>query len=113
MNSVMHMSPVKKMYEKHEKLSALKGLGTKSEALLNKIDVYTRSELEEMGPIRAFNELKEMEGSSVSLNLLYAMVGALENKHWADIAKSERARLLFELEDYQTLLKILGENEIK
>ena len=35
------------------------------------------------------------------------MVGALENKHWADITKSEKERLLFELEGYEELEKIL------
>jgi len=37
------------------------------------------------------------------MNFLYAMVGALENKHWIKIAKTERERLLMELEGFGNL----------
>ena len=35
------------------------------------------------------------------------MVGALEGKHWAEIARSEKGRLLIELDGYQELEKVL------
>jgi DNA transformation protein len=35
------------------------------------------------------------------------MVGALENEHWANIAKSEKGRLLMELEGYRELEEML------
>ena len=35
------------------------------------------------------------------------MVGALENEHWAKIAKSERERLLMEIEGNRELEKML------
>jgi len=35
------------------------------------------------------------------------MVGALEDEHWANIARSEKGRLLFELEGYQELEEML------
>ncbi|HHJ20192.1 MAG TPA: competence-specific regulator [Gammaproteobacteria bacterium] len=90
-------------------LSKLKGLGPKSERCLNDIGIKTRSELESIGPIRAFLRLRENSSTKPSLNFLYAMVGALEGKHWADIAKSEKRRLLMELEGYLDLEKILEE----
>ena len=89
------------------KLSELKGLGPKSESYLKEIGITTREQLEEIGAVGAFIELKKKNGINLSLNFLYAMVGALEGKHWADIAKSEKVRLLFELEDYKELEKIL------
>jgi len=37
----------------------------------------------------------------------------LEDKHWADIAKSEKSRLLMELEGYQELERVLKEEGIE
>jgi len=88
------------------KLSTLKGLGSKSEKCLNEIGIYTKEDLEEIGAINAFIKLKKECSVKPSLNFLYAMVGALENKHWADIAKSEKTRLLVELDGYQELEEI-------
>ena len=85
------------------KLSELKGLGPKSERCLNKIGIHTKEQLEKIGEVRAFIKLKKDRSINPSLNFLYAMVGALEGKHWADIAKSEKGRLLFELGGYREL----------
>jgi len=43
------------------------------------------------------------------MNFLYAMVGEVENEHWINIAKSERERLLMEIEGFRELEKILNE----
>ncbi len=78
-------------------LSRLKGLGPKSERCLNRIGIHTRRELEATGPVQAYLRLQRA-GMNPSLNFLYAMVGALQDCHWNDIARSERARLLAELD---------------
>ncbi len=62
-----------------------------------------RQVAEAIGPVRAFLRLRAECSVKPSLNFLYAMVGALEGKHWADIAKSEKGRLLMELEGYREL----------
>ena len=90
-------------------LRKLKGLGPKSERCLNEIGIKTKSDLESIGPIRAFLRLREESSTKPNLNFLYAMVGALEGRHWADIAKSEKGRLLMELEGYQELESVLKE----
>jgi len=41
------------------------------------------------------------------------LVGSIENKHWADIAKSERNRLLMELEGYKELEEVLKSEGIE
>jgi len=92
-----------------EKLSTLKGLGPKSEKQLNQLGIYTRADLESVGPIAAFIRLQRESAVKPSLNFLYAMVGALENKHWSEIAKNEKSRLLLELEGYNELEKMLRE----
>ena len=43
------------------------------------------------------------------MNFLYAMVGTLENEHWMKIAKSERERLLMELEGFRELEQMSDE----
>ena len=88
-------------------LAKLKGLGPKSERCLNEIGIKTRRDLELIGPIRAFIKLRNECDTKASLNFLYAMVGALEGKHWAEIARSEKGRLLIELDGYQELEKLL------
>lgn len=80
-------------------LSRLKGLGPKSEEMLNGIGVVTEDELRELGAVNAY--LRVREKSDTSLNLLYAIYGALEGKHWTDIAREEKGRLLFELESIE------------
>lgn len=89
------------------KLRDLKGLGPKSEACLKTIGISSKEELESIGAIRAFIKLKKESDAKPSLNFLYAMVGALENTHWVDIAKTEKGRLLMELEGYSELEAIL------
>jgi DNA transformation protein len=94
-------------------LSKLKGLGPKSERCLNEIGIYTKNELEELGAVSAFIKLIEECSSKPSLNFLYAMVGALQDKHWAEIAKSEKGRLLFELDGFRELEGVLKEEGIE
>jgi DNA transformation protein len=94
-------------------LSKLKGLGPKSEKCLNEVGIHTREELQKIGAVRAFIKLKKECSTKPSLNFLYAMVGALENRHWANIAKSEKGRLLFELEGYRELEEMLKKEGIE
>lgn len=94
-------------------LSKLDGLGPKSEKCLNEIGINSVQELQEMGPVRTFIKLKKECSAKPSLNFLYAMVGALQGKHWADVAKSEKVRLLTELDGYQELENLLRQEGIE
>ena len=91
------------------KLRDLKGLGPKFEEWLNEVGILTPKDLRTIGAVRAFIKLKKECSVKSSLNFLYAMVGAIEDRHWAEIAKSEKGRLLIELEGYRELEKILME----
>jgi len=90
------------------KLRDLKGLGPKSEQCLIDIGINTPEELAKFGAVRTFIKLRDNSDAKPSLNFLYALVGALENKHWAKIAKEEKGRLLIELDGFKEL-----EEEIK
>jgi DNA transformation protein len=87
------------------KLRDLKGLGPKSEKQLNEIGISSKDDLEQIGVINAFIKSGIHSSIKSSLNFLYAMVGALENKHWQEIAKNNKHRLLMELEDIKELNK--------
>lgn len=86
-----------------QKLCDLKGLGLKTQKQLNNIGIFNRADLESIGAVKAFIQLTQESDTKPSLNFLYAMVGALEDVHWTSIAKTEKARLLFELEGYAQL----------
>ncbi len=86
-------------------LSQLQGLGPKSEKMLNRAGVYSEQDLRTLGAVNTYLRVKEK--SNPGLNLLYAIVGALEGKHWADIAREEKGRLLFELEGVEELEAVL------
>lgn len=94
-------------------IADLKGLGPKSEKCLLEIGIRTKDELKEMGAVRAFIKLKTESSVSPSLNFLYAMVGALENKHWQEIAREEKGRLLLEIDGYEDLSRMLKEQGIE
>lgn len=83
----------------------LRNLGVRSERLLQQIGVHTAEELRRRGAIRAYAELKHAKATG-SLNLLWALVGALEpwpeGRHWREVARGEeRLSLLLALEDYE------------
>lgn len=94
-------------------LSKLKGIGPKAEKSLNEIGIKTKKELQEIGAIEAYIKLKNECSVKPSLNFLYAMVGALKDKHWTKIAKSEKKALLFELEGHKELKKMLKKKGLK
>ena len=93
-------------------ISKLKGLGAAAEKSLNAIGIYTKKDLEEIGAVTALVKLEREQNIKPHLNFLYAMVGALENKSWLEIAKTQRESLVFELEGYKELEKVLNEENI-
>jgi DNA transformation protein and related proteins len=83
----------------------LRNLGIRSERMLQQIGIHTAEELRRRGPIRAFAELRRA-GVTGSLNLLWALAGALEpwpeGRRWREVARGdERLSLLLALEDYE------------
>jgi TfoX-like protein len=81
----------------------LKGLGPKSEQCLNEIGIFSKEDLEQIDAVNAYIKLENSSVMKPRLNLLYAMVGALEDRHWSDVAKNDKGRLLLELEDLKDL----------
>ncbi len=88
----------------------LRGLGEKSEKVLAKVGVHSVADLQSIGAIQAFIKLKQ-GGCNPSLNFLYALVGALEDRSWLDIAQHERGKLLMAMEGYQELEALMQQDK--
>lgn len=85
------------MNEPSTRIADLPNLGPKSQQMLAQAGIHTAEQLRELGAVRAYVQIKRT--GNVSLNLLWAMEGALSGQHWQEVAKHERLRLLLELED--------------
>ncbi|HZW26025.1 MAG TPA: TfoX/Sxy family protein [Gallionella sp.] len=81
-------------------ISALSNFGPKSQQMLAKAGIHTIEQLHELGAVRAYVQVKR-SGACSSLNLLWAMEGALSGRHWQEVARHDRLRLLLELEDVE------------
>lgn len=78
----------------------LPGLGPKSLAMLAAAGLHGRADLEKLGSVRAYLRV-QAAGQNASLNLLWALEGALTGQDWRVIAREERSRLLIELDAAQ------------
>lgn len=85
------------------RLSGLRNLGPKSEAMLATIAIRTHEQLAVRGALAAFIALKQF-GQPASLNLLYAMEGALSDRDWRDVMRDDKLHLLTELEAHGVTL---------
>jgi len=73
--------------------------------MLAAVGIKSEADLARIGPIEAFVRVREKSDHNPSLNLLYAMVGALEKRDWRDIAKEERNSLIIALDGYEDFQK--------
>ncbi|MEN9353857.1 MAG: hypothetical protein RL318_1182 [Fibrobacterota bacterium] len=68
-------------------------LGPQSRRILSRIGIRTLGELQRAGSVEAYLLCKELD-EPVSLNLLWALEGALTGKPWQSIARERRQDLL-------------------
>lgn len=78
----------------------LPGLGPKSLAMLAAAGLHGRADLERLGSVQAYLRVKAA-GQNASLNLLWALEGALAGQDWRVVAREERTRLLLALDAAQ------------
>lgn len=76
----------------------LRGLGPKSQAMLQSIGIETDQAFLAADVFELYSRLKQ-QGAPVSLNLLYAMMGAQESKHWQEIKRDQKMDILMRLDD--------------
>lgn len=77
--------------------SKIRNVGPKSAAWLRQVGVRTTEDLNRVGPVEAFLKVKRA-GFRPSLNLLYAMAGAMADCHWAELPEERKQELLSALE---------------
>ena len=62
--------------------------------------IKTVTQLKRLGSVRAYAQVKAT-GANASLNLLWALEGALSGEHWQVVAREHRLSLLLALEALQ------------
>jgi len=81
-------------------IAELPNLGPKSQAMLAAADIMTVAQLRELGSVAAYARVKRADHTA-SLNLLWALEGALSGEAWQTVAREHRASLLLALEQLQ------------
>lgn len=71
----------------------LRNIGPKSMAWLRQTGVRTLDDLKAVGALSAFVRVKRA-GFKPSLNLLYALEGAIMDCHWQEIPEARRSELI-------------------
>lgn len=79
------------------RIEDLQGLGPKSAGMLARAGIASAEELRALGAVQAFIAVKR-SNPSASLNLLWALEGALTGRHWKEVARIDRTRLLLALD---------------
>jgi hypothetical protein len=73
----------------------LLNIGPKSSAWLRQVGVRTFDDLQSLGAVGAFWKVKKA-GFKPSLNLLYALAGAIKGCHWTALGAEEKLALVTE-----------------
>ena len=77
--------------------ASLPNLGPKSREMLERAGIDSIRQLRALGSVRAYLMVKRADGRA-SLNLLWALEGALSNRPWQEVARNDRLSLLLALE---------------
>lgn len=83
-------------------LAELANLGPKSQQMLKAAGIRTVAQLRKLGSVASYVKVKN-SGLPASLNLLWALEGALTGLPWQVVAREHRTSLLLALEHLQTM----------
>ncbi|AEH33436.1 DNA transformation protein [Vibrio anguillarum] len=78
---------------KPERLKDLPNLRLATERMLKKAGIESVTDLHTKGALEAYKAIQQTHSSSISLELLWALEGAIEGKHWSVIPQSRRDEL--------------------
>lgn len=81
-------------------MAALRNLGPASLRMLAAAGISTDEDLRALGSVAAHLAVKRT-GANASLNLLWALEGALTGRDWRLVAREERTALLLLLDDME------------
>lgn len=80
------------------RIASLKNLGPKSAEQIVAVGIDGPDEIRELGAVVVFHRVKSRFPASTSLNLLWALQGALMEVHWHDVPDEVKRQLLAEVE---------------
>lgn len=81
----------------------LRNIGPKSAAWLRQVGLRSQEDLAAAGPVDAWMRVRRA-GFKPSMNLLYALEGALCDCHWQDVPETRRSELVAQAEAAIALL---------
>lgn len=73
--------------------TALRNLGPKSARALTEVGVTSEADLRALGAVAAYRRVKHADPRGTSLNMLYALHGALTDTPWQALPEAEKADL--------------------
>ena len=79
-------------------ISELNNLGPRSREWLNAIGIFTLSDLESIGAVEIYRQLRELD-YPVTLNLVYGIQGAIMNCPWNQLPPEIRDDLRRQVEE--------------
>ncbi|UXI02505.1 TfoX/Sxy family DNA transformation protein [Photobacterium sp. TY1-4] len=79
------------------RIKDLPNLRLANERMLKKAGICTVDELYEAGALNAYKALQETHQETVSIDLLWALEGAVSGRHWSVIPPQRRSELLSKL----------------
>lgn len=80
-----------------QRIAELPNLGPKSQAMLEQVGLCSMEQLVALGAVQSYLTVKRHHRNA-SLNLLWALEGAISGRHWQEVAKHDRLHLLTQLE---------------
>jgi len=83
-----------------QSIGDLNGLGPTSRAMLARAGITSVAQLRRIGSVGAYALTRRVNGNT-SLNLLWALEGALSGERWQDVSRLHRTSLLLALEAYE------------
>ena len=81
-------------------LQLMKNLGKTSAQWLHAVGIHTSADLRRVGAIHAYRAVKT-RGFRTTKVLLYAIQGALDDRHWCEITPERKELLNSQLIDYE------------
>ena len=76
------------------RLSHLINIGSKTERWLNEVGIYTKEQLQEIGPVETWKRIKRIHPEKARETLLYILQGALLNVPWSMLSEKLREELI-------------------
>ena len=71
-------------------MQKIKNLGPKSLALLKRINIHDIQILQKLGWKKVMLLIAEHDPKYINANMAYALIGAIQNKHWLGLLEDEK-----------------------